>query len=129
MEEAANACLSDPVQDEAVQASPHRAQGRFVAPHQRQHDLVRAQRHELEIGIESREEALGTGGPPAQRHYEALAAHIGGTEIDLYALADSHLAARRADGEEEAFSLRVCGSGAVGEQRGDLSSSRSRTDA
>jgi hypothetical protein len=96
MEEAPNAGLSDPVQDEPAHASPQLAQGRFVAPHQRQHDLVSAHRHELEIRVESREETLGTGGPPAQRHAGALAARIGGTELDLHALADSHVAARRA---------------------------------
>jgi hypothetical protein len=58
-EEAADACLSDPVQDEPVHASPHRTQRRFVATHQRQHDLVRTHRHELEVGVERGEEALG----------------------------------------------------------------------
>jgi hypothetical protein len=115
MEKAANACLSDAVQDEPVNGSPHRAQGRFVAPHQRQHDLVRAHRHELKIGVESREEALGTSGPPAQRHDRALAPRICRTQLDLDALADRRRAARRADRKEEAFSVRICGSGAVAE--------------
>lgn len=115
MEESTDACLSDTVQDKSIHAPSQCAQRRFVATHQREHDLVTPQRHELEIGVQGGEEALPATRPPAERYDESIPARVGNPEIDMHALADHDRAATCPGGRKEALALGACSAGVPAE--------------